>query len=95
MDTWHDMGHMSNLSELEQKRGEMGMKAKKAHFPAEYVKEREASTSLYDLRSLVAWFSSGQERKFIYSTRATRGYRKHGISPRIQARSLENQRFRV
>ena len=32
MDTWRDMGHMSNLSELEQKRAKMGMRAKKAHF---------------------------------------------------------------
>ena len=32
MDTWHDMDHMSNVSELEQKRGKMGMRAKKAHF---------------------------------------------------------------
>ena len=32
MDTWRNMGHMSNLSKLEQKRGKMGMRAKKAHF---------------------------------------------------------------
>ena len=57
--------------------------------------EREAPTSLYFLRSSVARFSLGQERKFIYSAGATRGYRKHGILPRIQARSSGNQRFRV
>ena len=32
VDTWRYMGHMSNLSELEQKRVKMGMRAKKAHF---------------------------------------------------------------
>ena len=32
VDTWRDMGHMSNLSELEKKRGKMGMREKKAHF---------------------------------------------------------------
>ena len=57
--------------------------------------EREAPTSLYNLWSSVAWFSSDQERKFIYSTRATHGYQKHGISPRIQVRNSGNQRFRV
>ena len=65
MDTWCDMGHMSNLSKLEQKRGKMGMRAKKAHFSCsvhERVREekseesREAPTSLYDLRSLLFFF---------------------------------------
>ena len=32
VDTWRDMDHMSNLSELEQKRGKMRMREKKAHF---------------------------------------------------------------
>ena len=38
---------------------------------------------------------SSQKQKFIYSTRARRGYRKHDISTRIQVRSSGNQRFRV
>ena len=59
-------------------------------------RERErALTFLYELRRSVGRNSLGQERKFIYLTRATSGYRKHGISLRIQARSSGNQRFRV
>ena len=53
------------------------------------------STSLYDLRSSVARFSSGQELKSIYVTRATRGYRKQRILPKIQAKSLGDRGFRV
>ena len=55
---------------------------------------RESQTSLFDPRSFVGRNTSGQEQKFIYLTRATRGYRKHGISLRIQARSSRNQRSR-
>ena len=41
--TWRDMGHMSNLSELEQKRGKMGMWAKKTHFSySAHERERES-----------------------------------------------------
>ena len=35
-----------------------------------------------------------KKEKFIHSTRATREYQKHGISPRIQVRSSENPKFR-
>ena len=49
-----------------------------------------APTSLYDLRRSVGQNLSGQERKFIYSTRATCEYRKYGISLRIQARISGN-----
>ena len=59
-------------------------------------RERErAPTSFYDLQRSVGRNSLGQERKFIYLMRATSGYRKHGISSMIQARSSGNQRFRV
>ena len=34
--------------------------------------------------------SSGQEQKVRYATRATRGYQKHGISPRIQVKIQKN-----
>ena len=99
-DTWRDMGHMSNLSDLEQKRGKMGMREKKSHFScsvheSEREEEREASTSLHDLRSSVAWFSSSQKLKFIYATRATRGYQKQGISPKIHTKSSGYRGFRV
>ena len=59
-------------------------------------RERErAPTFLYYLRRSVGRNLLGQKRKFIYSTKATRRYQKHGISPSIQARSSGNQGFRV
>ena len=61
----------------------------------ERKKKRKNTNSLFDLQRSFNRNSSGQERKFICSTRATRGYRKHEISPRIPAKSLRNQRFRV
>ena len=57
--------------------------------------EREAPTSLYDLRRSVGRFSSSQELKIICFTKASHGYRKHEISPRIQVKSSGNQGFRV
>ena len=57
--------------------------------------EREAPTSLYDLWRSVGLFSLGQELKIICSTKATGGYQKHEISPRIQVKSSGNQGFRV
>ena len=56
---------------------------------------REAPTSVYDLRSSVARFSSGQELKSIYAMRSTRGYRKQRISSKIQAKSSGDHGFRV
>ena len=55
--------------------------------------KREAPTSLYDLQSSVAHFLSSQELKFIYATRATRGYRKQRISPKIHAKSSGDRGF--
>ena len=57
--------------------------------------EREAPTSLYDLQILVAHFSSGQELNSIYVMRATRGYQKQRISPKIQAKSSGDRGLRV
>ena len=57
--------------------------------------EREALASFYDIRRSGGRISSGQDLKFIYLTRATHGYKKHEILPRIRAKSLGNQRFRV
>ena len=57
--------------------------------------EREAPTSLYDLRRSVGRFSSGQELKIICLTKAMPKYKKHEISPRIQVKSLGSQGFRV
>ena len=56
---------------------------------------RETPTSLYDLRSSIAWFSSGQELKSIYTARATRGYQKLRISLKIQVKSSEDRGFRL
>ena len=39
--------------------------------------------SFSDLRKSDRMISSGKERKMLYATRATRGYQKHKISPRI------------
>ena len=50
-------------------------------------------SSLFDTWSFDRQNSSGQERKFIYSTRDTREYQKHGISPRIQVRSSKNSKL--
>ena len=54
--------------------------------------EREMSKSppsLYDLRRLDGRNLSSQDLKFIYSMRATYGYRKHAVSPKIS--SLEEK----
>ena len=42
-----------------------------------------------DLRKSDRRISSGQTRKVLYSTKATRGNQKHGISPRIQVKNSE------
>ena len=49
---------------------------------------------IFDMRNFGRRNSSGQERKFIYSTRDTREYQKHEISPRIQVISSGNPKFR-
>ena len=53
------------------------------------------SASLFDPWSSIGRNSLSQEPKFIYATRAMRGYQKQRISTRIQARSSGNKRFRV
>ena len=45
--------------------------------------ERKTPHSLYDLWRSGGRNPSSQDLKFIYSTRATRGYRQHVISPKI------------
>ena len=46
-----------------------------------------------DLRSFDRRISSGQTRKVLYATRATRENKKHGISPRIQVKIRKNPSF--
>ena len=50
-------------------------------------------SSFFDSRSSDRRISSGQTRKVLYATRATRGNQKHGISPRIQVKILKNPSF--
>ena len=57
--------------------------------------EREALASLYDSRRSGARFTSGQELKLLYSTKAKRGYRNHKFSPRIWTKSWESRKLRV
>ena len=85
------MGHSLNLKiKLEQK----GQREKRSHFFLVLTvgeKERggrEHQASLFDLRSSVGRFSSGQEQKFIASTRGMRGYLEREISSRIQGKKV-------
>ena len=50
---------------------------------------REAPSSLYDLRRSGSRNLSSQDLKFIYSMRATGGYRQHSVSMKIS--SLEKK----
>ena len=50
-------------------------------------------SSPFDSRSSDRRISSGQTRKVLYATRATRGNQKHGISPRIQVKIRKNPSF--
>ena len=45
--------------------------------------EEKVLLSLYNLRRSGGRNPSSQDLKFIYSMSATRGYRKHAISPKI------------
>ena len=47
MEMWRDIGHMSNLTELEQKRGKMGMREKKALFFFQCTRESEKEKREY------------------------------------------------
>ena len=58
-------------------------------------RETLPSLSLYDLCESVARFLTSQELKFLYATRATRGYQKQRILPKIRAKSLGDLGFRV
>ena len=90
MDEWREVGPASNLNLNRKKKGK---KKKISHFLPisagsdsghELEREmRETPHSLYDLRRSVGRNPSSQDLKFIYSTRATRGYRKHTISSKI------------
>ena len=83
MDAWSKVGLMSNLNLNGIKKGKD--KKKRSHFlpifwtisdnGRELERERrETPPSLYDLRRSGGRNLSSQDLKFIYSTRATRGY---------------------
>ena len=87
MDTWSEVGLVSNLNLNGEKNGKI---RKKSHFlpffgsRCELEREmRETPPSLYDLRRSGGQNQSSQDFKFIYSTRAMRGYRQHAISSKI------------
>ena len=46
-----------------------------------------------DSRKSDCWNLSGKKRKLLYATRATCGYQKHKISPRIQVKIRKNPKF--
>ena len=93
MDAWSEAGLASNLNLNEKKRE----KRRKITFSPifgngrELERERrETPPSLYDLLRSGGRNPSSQDLKFIYSTRATRGYRQHAISSKISC--LEKKR---
>ena len=57
--------------------------------------EKEASTSLYDLRRLVGRLPTGQILKSEYSARATRGYQKLQVSLRFHVDGLGSRKLWV
>ena len=85
MDVWRKVGPTSNLN-LKGKREEKDFSP---HFGnsrqwVELEREmRETSHSLYDLRRSGGQNPSSQDSKFIYLTRATRGYPQHAILSKI------------
>ena len=56
---------------------------------------RETPHSLYDLRRSGGRNPSSQDLKFIYSTRAMRGYRQHAISLKISCLEKKSQRKKL
>ena len=90
MDAWSEVGPASNLNlngtkKLKEKR----RRTFSPHFGnfgqgIELEREkRETPPSPYDIRRSGGRNLSSQDLKFIYSTRATCGYRQHAISSRI------------
>ena len=57
--------------------------------------EKEAPTSLYDLRRSGDRLLTGQGLKSEYLTRATRGYQKLQVSPRFCAEGLGSRKLQV
>ena len=91
-DTWQDEDIPLDFGQKNSVEKEIGRGKRKKRREKE---EREAPTSLYNLQRSVGQFSSDKELKIISSTKATHGYQKHEILPRIQVKSLGNQGFRV
>ena len=91
MDTWRKVGPTSNLclngqkGKIEKKKGKKIIRFSHPFGSGlERVRgERKTPHSLYDLRRSGGRNSSSQDLDFIYSTRATRGYRQHAVSSKI------------
>ena len=89
MDAWLKVGHVQ-LRLKWTKREMRKQKKRKSDFSHSFGsghervrRERKNPPSLYDLRRSGGWNPSSQDLKFIYSTRATRGYQQHAVSPKI------------
>ena len=87
MDTWCKVGPTSNLN-LKMKREEkiiffLPILGNYSSGRERVRGEKKVLPSLYDLRRSGGRNPSSQDLKFIYSTRATRGYRQHAVSLKI------------
>ena len=91
MDAWHKVGPTSNLC-LNGQKGKRERKKKEENkvFSHSFGSgrkrvrgEKKLPPSLYDLQRSGGQNPSSQDLKFIYSTRATRGYRQHAVSSKI------------
>ena len=96
------MGHTLNLSEVRIKRGKQKENKEKERKGGETDREerkgreeREALSSLYDLKRSVDRLLTGQGLKSEYTTRSTRGYRKLQVSSRFRAEGSASRKLRV
>ena len=86
MDAWHKVGPTSNLNLKRKKEDKFFFLPILGNYDSgrEIVRgERKVLPSLNDLRRSSGRNLSRQDLKFIYSKRATRGYRQHAVSPKI------------
>ena len=90
MDTWHDVGHTSNLNEVRTKKRKMAIFKERERRGRE---KRETSPSPYNLWRSIDRFPMGQGLKSEYSTRAMHGYRKLQVPPRFVRNVLEVKSF--
>ena len=87
------MGPTFNFKKKQTKKKEMSLFGRGSADGERLLNFFSFKTSLFDSRSSDRRISSGQTRKVLYATRATRGNQKHGISPRIQVKIQKNSSF--